>query len=91
MKKKSPETQNYDLRNWLVHIKNKFEIADFTKANIDFAISDTNFDIEDSFQYSIALSAKCHYIITENLNDFKQYSNIQIIRPKDFRRLSFPN
>lgn len=62
-------------------------VAGHTKAQLLKGVKDVEFqDIEDSYQYQAALSAKCECLITSNIKDFHDLENplIDIILPKDF-------
>ncbi|MBQ0023641.1 MAG: hypothetical protein KBT29_10445 [Prevotellaceae bacterium] len=62
-------------------------VAGHTKAQLLKGVKDVEFqDIEDSYQYQAALSAKCECLITSNIKDFCELENplIDIILPKDF-------
>lgn len=62
-------------------------VAGHTKAQLLKGVKDVEFqDIEDSYQYQAALSAKCECLITSNIKDFRELENplIDIILPKDF-------
>ena len=41
-------------------------------------------DIEDSFQYQIAVISKCEAFLTQNIKDFPDNGEIKILTPQEF-------
>lgn len=75
------------LREILNNILDSFSLSDVFTDDLRIAANDASFsDLEDSYQYRAALNAHCDYLITDNMNDFKNadQTNIKILEPKDF-------
>ena len=78
------------LRGILTSILDTFSIADLSADNLSEAVEDPNFtDLEDSYQFRAAVNARCDYLITTNINDFKESdtTEIKILTPTDFTAL----
>lgn len=85
-------TIEYILKKYMSHeeLMHKFELLrKFIKVpptdggTIDNAIKSNFKDFEDAVQYFTSFD-KCDVIITRNTKDFKQYSQIPILTPKEF-------
>ncbi len=75
------------LREMLTSILDTFSIADIFANNLSEAVADPKFtDLEDSYQFRAAINAKCDYLITVNIHDFKDAdtTEIKILTPSDF-------
>ena len=54
---------------------------------IDLALNDNNFnDFEDGLQYYSAVENQCEYIVTRNIDDYKN-SKIKVVLPEEFIRM----
>ena len=76
-----------ELRNILDKILSIFSIAEINSIDLHACIKNYSFtDLEDCYQYRAALNAKCDYLITANIRDFKDADNthIKIIEPSEF-------
>lgn len=60
-----------------------FEILEVSVKEIDHALYSNFNDFEDAVQHYTALKMKCDYIITRDLNDFRN-SKIPILSPPEF-------
>lgn len=81
------ETRIEKLREILSSILQYFNIAELTSNKLFASIKDYAFsDLEDSYQYRAAITAKCDFLITDNISDFKNadMTKIRIVSPKDF-------
>ena len=81
------ETRIEKLREILSSILQYFNIAELTSNKLSASVKDHAFsDLEDSYQYRAAITAKCDFLITDNINDFKNadMTKIRIVSPKDF-------
>lgn len=77
----------YMLRETLESLLAYLNIEGHTKEMLLMGVRDIDFqDLEDSYQYQAALSARCDYLITSNIKDFSEIDNpmIDIVLPKDF-------
>lgn len=75
------------LREMLTNILSTFSIANIFAEDLLSSINNTDFtDLEDSYQYKAAINANCDYLITININDFKDANmkSLKIITPKEF-------
>lgn len=75
------------LREMLTNVLHSFSIADIFSEDLLDAVEDKNFtDLEDSCQFQAALKAKCDYLITINVSDFKDadMSVVKVLTPQDF-------
>ena len=91
LKRKGIESQSrLDLtRRFLSAICQMLSISDIDNSSLLNGVKDESFaDIEDSLQHQAAVSAKCDYIITLNIKDFKE-STIPVMSPKQFVDMCF--
>jgi len=75
------------LREMLTNILSTFSVADIFKEDLLSSVNNTDFtDLEDSYQYKAAQNAKCDYLITINIHDFKDANmkDLRVITPQDF-------
>ena len=71
----------------LTNILSTFSVADIFKEDLLSSVNNTDFtDLEDSYQYKAAQNAKCDYLITINIHDFKDANmkDLRVITPQDF-------
>ena len=60
-------------------------IADINHSHSISATNDQAFsDIEDSVQYQCALSSQCEVLITFNVRDFKNVTDMKVMTPEEF-------
>lgn len=75
------------LREILEGILDTFAIADIYDEDLMLSIKDSSFmDLEDCYQYHAAIAVSCDWLVTININDFKNANmdNIKIGSPSDF-------
>ena len=74
-------------RNTILKLCQTFEVCSIGKQRIIDAVQNLEFaDFEDSLQNECALYSEVDYIITNNINDFKNAS-VSVITPEEFVRL----
>lgn len=64
-----------------------FQIADMNSDTIKIANSLPIADYEDALQYALAMQNECDFLITRNVKDFRQVSDITVINPHEFIEL----
>jgi len=62
-----------------------FGILSFEEEHILLAVDSDHADLEDSFQYYIALQNNCDTIITRNIKDYK-HATIPVVTAEQFLR-----
>lgn len=62
-----------------------FEILSFEREHILSAVNSDHTDLEDSFQYYIAIQNNCDAIITRNIKDYK-HATIPVLTAEQFLR-----
>lgn len=75
------------LREILNGVLNTFYIPELDWEILRTGVNNPSFDdLEDSYQYEVALKCACDYIITDNLSDYKNSDQtfISIVSPKEF-------
>lgn len=75
------------LREILNGVLNTFYIPELDWEILRTGVNNPSFDdLEDSYQYEVALKCACDYIITDNLLDYKNSDQtfISIVSPKEF-------
>ena len=75
------------LREILNGVLNTFYIPELDWDILHTGVNNLSFDdLEDSYQYEVALKCACDYIITDNLSDYKNSDQtfISIVSPKEF-------
>lgn len=66
------QTRVLKARQVLASLLDHVTVVHQTNDDFRLASADTTFeDIEDSCQYQAALKTKCHYLITQNIKDYK--------------------
>lgn len=80
------------LRNAISNMLSVVNIANIGNNDFTVATNDENFlDLEDSFQYQAAITAKCNVLATFNTKDFPPSTdNLQIMTPADFLSTILP-
>ena len=71
-------------------IKQKMTVVDFSLNDITTGIDNYTAyrqtkDLEDNIQFCMSLKMKCHYFVTDNIKDYKDFTNISILAMKDYR------
>lgn len=71
-------------------IKQKMTVVDFSLNDIttgidNYAAYRQTKDLEDNIQFCMSLKMKCHYFVTDNIKDYKDFTNISILAMKDYR------
>ena len=59
------------IREELQFIVARYQLVDFTKADIMRGLNLAGRDVEDAFQYAVSQKMRCRYILTDNVKDFK--------------------
>ena len=75
------------LREILNGVLNTFYIPELDWEILRTGVNNPSFDdLEDSYQYEVALKCACDYIITDNLSDYKNSDQtfISIVSPREF-------
>lgn len=75
------------LRDMLTNVLETFSVADIFADDLLASINNYYFsDLEDSYQYQAALNAKCDYLITINIRDFKEARalGLEVVTPIEF-------
>ena len=79
---------NNEVKNIVISIKSRFVIIGFTDKDIDDSLLITFGDMEDNIQYTISSKMHCFHLITNNIKDYRKYMNINILKPKEVRRIN---
>jgi len=69
---------------FLTDISRHFSIAQMDMHTIQKAKDQRLNDFEDALQAAMALQNNCDFIITRNVDDFKNVTSIPVLEPKDF-------
>ena len=67
----------------LNRILGRFTLVDLTAKDFQKALSIPNKDTEGAVQYTLCRKARCLYIITDNVKDFRIFRLVETIKPKD--------
>jgi len=57
----------------------------FAQKDIENAMQFEYSDMEDSIQYEISSKFKCGFLITNNIKDYKVFTNVSIVKPQRIR------
>lgn len=68
-------------------IQAKFQLLSFVDNDITKAIEIPTTDIEDNIQYIISLKKQCFYFVTNNIKDYKEFADIQVLAPNKIRAI----
>jgi len=73
---------------------NSYEIVNLTKTLIEKVVTEFEHkelvkDLEDAFQYQVSSSNGCLYLFTINTKDFKNFLNVKVLHPKNYRTINY--
>lgn len=68
-------------------ILSRYKLIDLTAKDIDKALGIDYKDTEDAIQYTLCRKARCLYIVTDNVKDFKIFDLVSTVKPKAIRNL----
>lgn len=74
-----------EVSNEVKRILSRYKLIDLTAKDIDKALSINYNDTEDAVQYTLCRKARCLYIVTDNVKDFKVFDLVSTIKPKAIR------
>ncbi len=80
---------NEEIALEIKRILSRFKLIDLTAKDFDKALSIGYNDTEDAVQYTLCRKARCLYIITDNIKDFKTFKLVAAIKPKAVRKMVF--
>lgn len=63
----------------------KYNVISFVQKDIESALKVGNNDLEDNIQYVLSKKLGCLFFITNNVKDFRNYININVIEPSKVR------
>ena len=66
-----------------------FSLNDITTGIDNYTAYRQTKDLEDNIQFCMSLKMKCHYFVTDNIKDYKDFTNISILPMKDYRTVEF--
>ncbi len=75
------------IREELQFVLERYQLVDFTKAEIVRGLNLAGRDVEDAFQYAVSQKMRCRYILTNNVKDFKGFTDIIIAKPEKVRKI----
>jgi predicted nucleic acid-binding protein len=78
-----------EIADELKRILSRFKLVDLTAKDFDLALNTTYNDTEDALQYVLCRKARCLYIVTDNIKDFKVFKLVAAIKPKFVRKIIF--
>ena len=76
---------NKEIKQIIQDLLNKFTVISFVQKDIENAMRLEYSDMEDSIQYEICSKFKCGFFITNNIKDYRVFTNINVIRPLKIR------
>ncbi len=70
----------------------KFTIIDFGRTDIEQSINNIQInkqtkDLEDQMQFEVCKKIKCNNILTENYKDYRDFANINVVKPENYRAI----
>ena len=68
-------------------ILTRYKLIDLTAKDIEKTLGIEYKDTEDAVQYTLCRKARCLYIVTDNVKDFKIFDLVSTIKPKSIRDL----
>lgn len=83
--KRNRRLSNADIRNSIQSFIEKCTLIDLRENDILAGITLENKDLEDNIQYKLSQKVKCFYIVTNNYKDFKEFANVDIVKPDKVR------
>lgn len=76
-----------EIASEIKRILSRYKLIDLTSKDIEKALSIEYKDTEDAVQYTLCRKARCLYIVTDNVKDFKIFDLVSTIKPKSIRNL----
>ena len=76
---------NKEIKQILQELLHKFIIISFVQKDIENAMQFEYSDMEDSIQYEISSKFQCGAFITNNIKDYRVFTNINVIKPSKIR------
>jgi len=78
---------NKEIKQIIHDLFSKFTVIGFIQKDIENAIKLEYSDMEDSIQYEISRKFKCGVFITNNIKDYRVFTNINILKPLKIRTI----
>jgi len=76
---------NKEIKRIVQDLLIKFTVISFTQKDIENAVQFEYSDMEDSIQYEMSRKFKCGVFITNNIKDYRVFTNVSIIKPLKIR------
>lgn len=80
---------NAEIKEIVKYIQTKFSLLSFVDEDVTKALKLATADIEDNIQYVISSKMKCFYFITNNIKDYKDFTNIEVLNSKEIRNMPY--
>jgi predicted nucleic acid-binding protein len=76
-----------EIANEIQRILSRYKLIDLTAKDFEKALKVEYKDTEDAVQYALCRKARCLYIVTENIKDFKLFDLVTTVKPKAIRKI----
>jgi predicted nucleic acid-binding protein len=81
------KTPKLEIASEVKRILSRYKLIDLTAKDIEKALTVEYKDTEDAIQYTLCRKARCLYIVTDNVKDFKIFDLVTTIKPKSIRNI----
>ena len=81
------KTPKLEMADEIKRILTRYKLIDLTAKDFEKALSIDYKDTEDAVQYALCRKARCLYIVTENVKDFKLFDLVTTVKPKAIRKI----
>ena len=78
---------NKTITDFVEYLISKFNVISFSESDVKEALKLKGSDVEDNIQYAMAIKLKCFRFITNNVKDYTNFEDIDVIKPAKVRKI----
>lgn len=78
---------NETITDFVRYLISKFNVISFTENDAKEALKLKGSDIEDNIQYAMAIKLKCFRFVTNNVKDYTNFEDIDVVKPAKIRKI----
>ncbi|MDD3405919.1 MAG: type II toxin-antitoxin system VapC family toxin [Paludibacteraceae bacterium] len=79
---------NEEIKTIVRSIIQKFTVIGFVQNDIEQSMMFIQSDMEDNIQYVISGKMKCFHFVTNNIKDYNNFYNINVLKPQNIRKIN---
>ena len=78
---------NETITDFVRYLISKFNVISFTENDAKEALKLKGSDIENNTQYAMAIKLKCFRFVTNNVKDYTNFEDIDVVKPAKIRKI----